>query len=72
MDHKHLEFLYEALESPLGVVIETNNAEALRQKLYTLRRSDLEQFEHLSFIISPINGTDLWIVKNNATPETHP
>lgn len=58
----HLELLYEALRSDRGVVIETDDAEFLRQKLYALRKEDPE-FATLSFVISPINGVDLWIVK---------
>ena len=58
----HLELLYAAVHSERGVVIETDNAEFLRQKLYRLRSED-PAFADLSFIISPINGIDLWIIK---------
>ena len=57
-----LELLYAAVHSERGVVIETDDAEFLRQKLYALRKEDPE-FATLSFVISPINGVDLWIVK---------
>lgn len=60
------ELLYEALRTPLGTVVETEDAERLRQKLYAIRRES-EDFKQLSFVISPINGMDLWIVnKGNA------
>ena len=60
------ELLYEALHTPLGTVIQTEDAERLRQRLYGIRR-DCEDFTQLSFVISPINGMDLWIVnKGNA------
>lgn len=57
-----LELLYEALRAEIGVVVETDNAELLRQKLYALRKED-EDFAILSFLISPMNGADLWIIK---------
>ena len=58
----HIELLYQAYASDLGLVIETNDAERLRQKLYPLRKTHSD-FAVLSFIISPLNGKDLWIVK---------
>ncbi len=57
------ELLYAAYHSELGVVVETNDAEFLRQKLYPLRKENLADFENLSFVISPLNGIDLWIIK---------
>lgn len=62
-----LEKLYDALRSPLGTVIETEDPERLRAKLYALRRERQDtdpQLRVLSFIISPTNpGSELWIVK---------
>lgn len=60
------ELLYNALHSRLGTVIETEDPERLRQKLYAIRRGS-EDFTPLSFIISPINGKDLWIVNKGNT-----
>lgn len=57
-----LELLYAAVHSERGVVVETDDAEFLRQKLYKLRSED-PAFASLSFIISPINKFDLWIIK---------
>lgn len=54
--------LYEALESPYGIVVETPDPERLRQKLYPERKRSPE-FDCLSFVISPMNGRDLWILK---------
>lgn len=63
------ELLYDALRSPRGTVIQTKDPERLRQKLYAIRRES-EDFAQLSFVISPINGLDLWIVnKGNADAE---
>lgn len=60
------ELLYDALRTPLGTVIQTEDPERLRQRLYPIRKSS-EDFAQLSFVISPINGLDLWIVnKGNA------
>lgn len=59
---EHTEILYNALASEYGIVVETDDAERLRQKLYAIKR-ECEDFAPLSFIISPFNGVDLWIVK---------
>lgn len=60
------ELLYDALRSPFGTVIETEDPERLRQQLYPIRKGS-EDFTQLSFIISPINGMNLWIV-NKGNP----
>lgn len=60
-EHELLELLYDAARSPLGIVVETNSAERLRQKLYALRKGVVD-FEALAFVISPMNGRDLWIL----------
>lgn len=62
------EFLYNALRSPYGTVIQTSDAERLRQKLYAVRREDPD-FHPLSFVISPMNGLDLWIINKGTTDE---
>ena len=56
------DLLYAAYHSEVGVCVETNDAERLRQKLYPLRKENPD-FEPLSFIISPLNSIDLWIIK---------
>lgn len=63
MKEQLLELLYAAKGSTFGIVVETSSAERLRQKLYAVRREYAPEFEQLSFIISPINGSDLWIGK---------
>lgn len=55
------ELLYDALRTPLGTVIQTEDPERLRQRLYAVRKES-EDFAQLSFVISPINGLDLWVV----------
>lgn len=62
MKSRLLELLYNAKNSDYGIVVETESADFLRQKLYALRREYGEEFEQLSFVISPLNGADLWIL----------
>ena len=55
--------LYEALGSPLGIRVETENPDLLRQRIYTERRKNPE-FAALSLHISPLNpATEVWICK---------
>lgn len=68
MNLEHAELLYNALRSRFGIVIETDDAQFLRQKLYAARREN-EDFKPLSFVISPMNGLDLWIVNKGNTNE---
>lgn len=70
MNPEYIELLYNALAAERGTVIETEDAEFLRQKLYAIRREN-EDFAPLAFIISPLNGRDLWIVnKGTANGES--
>lgn len=57
-----VEIMYSAVHSEVGICVETNDAERLRQKLYPLRKENPD-FEPLAFVISPLNGIDLWIIK---------
>lgn len=65
-----LEILYEAARSPIGLVVSTNDPEFLRQKLYPLRKTEPE-FKNLAFVISPLNGSDLWVL-NKPEPKRDP
>lgn len=59
-----LELWYTAFRSELGVVIETNDPERLRQKLYAVRKAtDDPDLACLHLVISPLNPGDLWIIK---------
>jgi hypothetical protein len=59
-----IELLYEALNTEIGIVIETSDPVALKQKLYKLRREN-EEFTRLSFVTSRIRpDREVWIVKN--------
>lgn len=61
------ELLYQAYAAEFGIVVETDDVELLRQKLYTIRRENPD-LSCLSFVISPFNASDLWIVRT--TPGT--
>ena len=57
-----IELLYEALNTPLGVIVNCTNPVLLRTKLYPLKKHDPD-FERLGFVISPSQpDTQLWIV----------
>lgn len=62
MNDNLVELLYAAYHSELGVCVETDDPERLRQKLYPMKK-DNPDFDNLSFIISPLNPSDLWIIK---------
>lgn len=58
-----IEFMYDALRSPHGIIVKSKSAERLRTKLYPLRKQD-ERFHELSFVLSPFNPTtELWIIR---------
>ncbi len=58
-----IEFLYEALSKPFGVVVETDNPERCRQKLYAARRASADpELDGLSIVI-PGSPGEVWIVK---------
>jgi hypothetical protein len=65
MSEASLNTLYEALGTPLGVVVQTDNPEKLRAKLYRLRDGANDpMLKELSFVISPtMPQSQVWIVK---------
>jgi len=59
-----LEYLYTALQSKYGIALECNDVGRLRQRLYTERRKAQDpQLALLSFVPSPLNPQQLWLVK---------
>jgi hypothetical protein len=59
---EQLAILTEACQHPLGVVVETNDPNRLRQRLYAMRRAHPE-FAHLSFVVpAGDKGTELFII----------
>jgi hypothetical protein len=67
MDEPLEALLYRAMTSPLGIVVESSDPDRLRQKLYPLRKAQPE-FECLAFVLSPMNPTQLWILRKPDAP----
>lgn len=63
---------YEALGTPLGIVVQTSNPEGLRQKLYRLReQANDPMLADISVVISPtVPGSHVWLVKRTKPSET--
>ena len=59
-----LDILSQAIASDYGLRVETSNIEGLRQKLYIIRAAH-QEFSPLSFRVSPVNPSELWIIKTN-------
>lgn len=59
------EFLYRALEAPIGIIVLTNDTKRLQAKLYeTRRKAENPAFEALTFAPSRVSpDTELWIVR---------
>ena len=68
MSEPSLNILYEALGTPHGIVLATNNPERLRQRLYKLRDAAGDvALGQLSFVSSPsVPESHIWIVKRKA------
>lgn len=68
-DHILLELLYAAKREKLGLVVETNSVERLRQRLYRIKRTDTE-LASLSLVPHPLRPTsELMIVNRDGTTE---
>lgn len=62
--------LYEAAGTSVGLRVETNQPELLRQRLYTERRSDPD-LENISIHLSPTNPSgELWLVNKGQSDES--
>jgi len=63
-DLELMSLLYQALQSPCGIAVRTNNFQLARQKFYAARRecqdSDLAE---LQFRQGPLDPNELWISK---------
>lgn len=57
-----MELLYNALHSPLGGIIATDDVARLTAKLTDLRAKD-PNLSQIEFILSPTSNTELWLVK---------
>lgn len=62
---EYLELLYQALHSPLGLVLSVSSFAVVQQRLYTARRSAGDpDLDRLQFRHSPYSPeTELWLVK---------
>lgn len=66
------EILVSATEAEHGVVVETNDPERLKQKLYAEMKKD-DMFEGLSCCTSRTNpGGEVWIVKKGTSDGQRP
>lgn len=61
--------MWEALNSPLGVSVETTDPGLMRQRFYKIRKQHPEM-KPLSAIL-PMTGNpmEVWIVKNSGEPD---
>lgn len=58
-----IELWYQALHAYVGIEVETDNLEGLRQQLYASRRSALDpQLDTLALVVSPFDPNRLWII----------
>lgn len=69
MQEASINLWYEALGTPLGIVVQTNDPERFRQKMYAIRRECGDKsLDELSLVISPSNPTShVWLVKRKST-----
>lgn len=66
------EILVTAVESPHGIVVQTNDPERLKQKLYIEMKKD-EMFEVLSCCTSRTNPkSEVWLVKKGPSDAQRP
>jgi hypothetical protein len=62
------EFLYQALAAEFGVVVESSDLGVLKSRLETARKKDPDLAD-IAFVISPINGKDMWLIKRKIPRE---
>lgn len=72
-----LDIWYQALSSPIGIVLLVDNVDRARARLYALRRESKDpSLNALSLVPSPDATDQLWIVRNetrkDATPQSNP
>ena len=64
-DHAETEALYRALNSPLGVILRTNDPDRLRQKLYRVRKNLSDpDLDRLRFTTSRTNPESELLIIN--------
>lgn len=63
-----LAIMYQALRSPAGLVVQSNDVPALKQKLYRLKRANAD-LAPISLVTSPESENHLWLVKGKSDAE---
>jgi len=63
-----LELWFKALRAKVGLVVKTDDAERLRQKLYAAR-ANYEGDELNALQLNVLNSNELWIVHKRITPD---
>lgn len=64
-----IDFLYEAMTSDIGIIVEADDPLLLRTRLYAIRAKD-PLLSVLSLVLSPTNPTnELWILKSKPIPD---
>ncbi len=60
-----LHLWYQALGSAVGVIIETNDPDRCKQRLYAMRQDAQDpDLEEVSIVQSPSDPNHLWLVRN--------
>lgn len=55
---------YSALASPFGIIVETDDTEKLKARLYAARSEAMDpDLQNISIKVSPFNPSHLWLVK---------
>ena len=66
-----LTLLYEALASPLGIVVQTTDPERTRMALYAERRKRADPaLSALAICLPPFSTSELWLVRKPTTDAT--
>lgn len=57
--------LMQAAEESCGLIVQSSDADATKQKFYRLRKEHSPMFDNLSFVTSPSTPNEIWIVKRD-------
>jgi hypothetical protein len=65
-----LEYLYNALNSRYGIILECDDRHALQKRLYKERdAAEDPELSVISLVFSPLNPRQLWLVKKQLDKE---
>lgn len=62
-----IEFFYAALNSPLGIIISTDDPDRCRQKLYAARRAAADPALDGVAVTIPATPNEVWLVKKDSS-----